>query len=660
MNQTEGSKLYEAARTGDVKVIRQLLPQIEVQQAADKDWLDRSLAQAVRGKSVEAADLLLTAGANPNQTTSIGTLLSGAAMNGDLPLVKRLIEAGADFNREIKRETPLSAALSGRQAAVIEYLEKLGAHSPPNTTLFYACEHGDIARAKKALAEGAEIEKPGGMFDETPLMAAARKGQLESVKFLLENGANPNQRVKDSCALFDAVAAKNPEVFERLIAAGADIHAKRYDETLLMAAAKGGCLALVKRLLELGADVNARDKNHNQTALDQAKLAKHKDVIEYLTGLGAKSERDAGRALMKVLAKEYGGKPVEHSHGFRLDSKFAGNSCQFHAYPDRAAVVVHKLNYKEAELKHAEAPGLIFGGELPSPDQLKQAAKKVEVKDASALLGIQVRRAGGEKAVPDEFVRDFCRRHRDFFKQLNLSSGEQLGITSETARFFWTATDVAKILPRLKLFENFVREISRPAEPERRLFESEWRLEPAPKTAGTASKVVHTLGGRLKKPVTCPHCGRATHLMAQIDLSDPALPKTPLGSGKLPVFWCLDCLEWDAAIFDISGPVPKALAANGKAAKAGAHQAGEEDLPERRVSLVPVPRGRKAERKSKIGGSPGWIQAESTPNCPKCERPMAFVLQLASDRHISYDDLGMLYCFACPDCKISASLVQSH
>jgi hypothetical protein len=39
---------------------------------------------------------------------------------------------------------------------------------------------------------------------------------------------------------------------------------------------------------------------------------------------------------------------------------------------------------------------------------------------------------------------------------------------------------------------------------------------------------------------------------------------------------------------------------------------------------------------------------------------MAFVLQLASDSRISYGDMGMLYAFACPDCRITASLVQSH
>jgi hypothetical protein len=109
MNQADGSKLWKAARAGDVKIIRQLLPQIDVKQPADKDWLDRSLAQAVHGRSVEAADLLLKAGANPDQDTSIGTLVAWPAGNGDLPMVKRLVEAGVKYNQEFKKETALGA-----------------------------------------------------------------------------------------------------------------------------------------------------------------------------------------------------------------------------------------------------------------------------------------------------------------------------------------------------------------------------------------------------------------------------------------------------------------------------------------------------------------------------------------------------------------------
>ncbi|MDB6124956.1 MAG: ankyrin repeat and protein mask-like [Pedosphaera sp.] len=661
MNPADGSKLEKASRAGDAKVIQQLLPKIDVKQPADKAWLDGSLEQAVYGKSVEAVELLLKSGANPNQNTSSGTLLAYPAGNGDLPMVKCLVKGGANYNRVFKRETALSDALAYSQVPVIEYLEKLGAYSPPDITLFFACANGDIKRAKKALTAGADVEKTGGTFGETPLMAAARKGQVEAVKLLLKHGANPNQRKGGQSVLFGAIKyGKNLEVFELLVAAGANIHAKYYGETLLMTAAQAGCLPLVKRLVELGIKVNPRDKNVGATALDVAKMHKHKEVVAYLNSIGAKADRDACRAMMKALSKEYGGKPDEHSDGFLLNSKFIGNVCQFHAYPGTTVAAVYKLRYKDAELKHAHIPGLIFGGEVQSTNHLTKPGKKVAVKTAGKFLGIQVRRAAGKKAVPEKYIMDFCRRHKGFFSQLNLASLEQVGITSEAARFFWTGTDIKTILPRLRMFERFLREISHPPEPERRLFENEWLLKPAPKTSGVKPVVVHTLGGALDRPVFCPHCGLATNLMAQIDLADPLLPKNPLGSRKLPVFWCMNCLEWDPTFFDLSSPTLKAIVVQGKAAKAEKDQTGEEDLPECRVMLVPVPKGRKAGHKSKIGGSPKWIQSESTPDCPKCEKSMAFVLQLASDSRISYCDMGILYAFACSDCKATASLIQSH
>ena len=168
------------------------------------------------------------------------------------------------------------------------------------------------------------------------------------------------------------------------------------------------------------------------------------------------------------------------------------------------------------------------------------------------------------------------------------------------------------------------------------------------------------MGGKLEQPVGCPHCGCATNVMAQLDLSDPALPKTALGRRRLPVFWCLACLEWNTTFYEVSGPALKPLNVAGKRTKQGEIETGEADLPERQVVLIPVPSGKKAGRKSKVGGVPAWIQLEETPGCPKCERPMAFLLQLASDSRISYGDVGMLYAFACPSCRITASLIQSH
>lgn len=653
MNQADGSAFWKAARAGDLKVVRRLLPQIDPKQPGDRDSLDRALAQAVFGRSLAVVDILLQTGADPNQKTSVGTLLSGAAMNGDLVLVKRLLAAGADLNREIKRETALSAALSENQVEVIKYLEGLGAYSPPSTTLFYACKQGEVERARNALAQGANVESVGGLFCETPLMVAARHGRVEIVSLLLELGAKPNKYLKHSCALFDAVASKSVEILELLVAAGADIHAKHHDETLIMAAAKIGCLPMVKRLVELGGDFGACDKNFHQTALDYARLARHKETVAYLTSLGARSDREAGRHLLKALAKEYGGKPVEYTHGIKLNSKFAGNRCEFHLFEGLLSIKVFKLDYLDKPFKRVDPPGFLIG-----PN--KSEAAMSEVKATRKILGSKVMRPLDSTVLTEEFVVAFCQRHREFFQQIKLTGQEKLGITSGVLKFWFTETDPATLQTRLKLFEDFVRAISRPPTPARCWFAREWLLKPTPRASGMVAIPGHALGGVPSEPVACPHCGLASHLMARINLSDPALPEPSRKAWNLPVFWCLGCLEWDATFLDHSGIFPKAIATKGKTGAVGSDPARENDLPERGVTLVPIPSGRKAGRKSKLGGSPCWIQAESMPDCPKCEKPMAFILQLASDSRISYGDMGMLYVFGCPDCQVSASLIQSH
>jgi uncharacterized protein YwqG len=68
----------------------------------------------------------------------------------------------------------------------------------------------------------------------------------------------------------------------------------------------------------------------------------------------------------------------------------------------------------------------------------------------------------------------------------------------------------------------------------------------------------------------------------------------------------------------------------------------------------------RAGRKSKLGGSPSWIQMDDTPDCESCEQPMTFALQMNSDSKTSYADMGMLYVFVCPACRLLATVVQSH
>jgi hypothetical protein len=90
-----------------------------------------------------------------------------------------------------------------------------------------------------------------------PLIIAARNGQAGLVRLLLERGADVNARDKET------------------------------EATALIAAAHQGHAQVVEILLQKGADVNAKDKT-GKTALGQATRYNHEDVAKLLKERGAK------------------------------------------------------------------------------------------------------------------------------------------------------------------------------------------------------------------------------------------------------------------------------------------------------------------------------------------------------------------------------------
>ncbi|MGI8415250.1 MAG: hypothetical protein ACR2P2_03385 [Nakamurella sp.] len=68
-----------------------------------------------------------------------------------------------------------------------------------------------------------------------------------------------------------------------------------------------------------------------------------------------------------------------------------------------------------------------------------------------------------------------------------------------------------------------------------------------------------------------------------------------------------------------------------------------------------------AESVGQFGGTPYWIQADETPDCPSCSAgPMRFVAQFDPGPHeFNFGDYGTAYAFDCPTCNSAAWLWQS-
>ena len=125
-----------------------------------------------------------------------------------------------------------------------------------------AMEH-DTAKAIALLAGGADVNARGKYSGWTPLMLAARKGDIELLNFLLANGADVNAKsdVQNRTPLMEAVRNRKIQAVQALLAANPDLDAVDWEGyTVLMFAAVSGQRDVVDVLLAHGADVNLKNK----------------------------------------------------------------------------------------------------------------------------------------------------------------------------------------------------------------------------------------------------------------------------------------------------------------------------------------------------------------------------------------------------------------
>ncbi|OAA55284.1 ankyrin repeat and protein kinase domain-containing protein 1 [Niveomyces insectorum RCEF 264] len=256
--------------------------------------------------------------------------LQKAAAKGSLPVVRLLLERGAETSPRYENEIPpLFRAVEGRHLSVVQALLQGGAspdwHRPKDgvTALFIASQRGfvDIATALLAagadpsardhqvrtpllftaseksdnwneatlrilLDNGADIESRDHI-GRTALLWAAAGGKVKLVDALLSGVLNQTADVsarnnRGSTAPFIAAQHDNEELVDLLLKNGANTHTVADGGwTVLHTAAGNGFAGVVRRLLEAGAVINARLAN-GMTALHWAAMNGHTDVVKLL------------------------------------------------------------------------------------------------------------------------------------------------------------------------------------------------------------------------------------------------------------------------------------------------------------------------------------------------------------------------------------------
>ena len=184
---------------------------------------DATPGAIVRTDVHEIVEMLLAAGADVSQRgVNDYTPLHYAAAQGDLRAVDILLAAGADPN-EITRiddlETPLDVAAAGGRLPIVERLRPLTTR-PVWEGASVAGEVAEIARLVRA---GHDIDARDG-YGQTALMRAAHSGRSDLVKWLIANGADLDHASKFGLsALMLAVIAGHHRIVRALAAAGADL-----------------------------------------------------------------------------------------------------------------------------------------------------------------------------------------------------------------------------------------------------------------------------------------------------------------------------------------------------------------------------------------------------------------------------------------------------
>jgi ankyrin repeat protein len=272
-----------ASERGDIQVLRWLLEAGSSHRATAIKWLGNSLCAAISEHQVEAATVLLAAGANVNAVRDGQSALLLAIHQKNADLVRKLLRAGALVNWEtpwkyysvcprtpIHTFTVLPSAVAWGDRSVIQDIIYAGADidaaegDGAKTALAVAVEKRDCAMTEFLINAGADINNWYGRYwGPTPLEAAALNNDIDMVRYLLRHGADPS----DQRAL-EAALSSGVELIQVLLGARCWPHVhcgKGYGCGALQAAIILKDPVMIETLLANKIEVNLAVRRHSGT-----------------------------------------------------------------------------------------------------------------------------------------------------------------------------------------------------------------------------------------------------------------------------------------------------------------------------------------------------------------------------------------------------------
>jgi ankyrin repeat protein len=296
--------LLAAARTGNVDAVKVLLTHGADVSAVEAWHQQTALMWAAAANAPRAVQELLDWGADVTTTSEGGfTALHYAARAGAVDATRVLIEAGADARALLQdRSSPLMLAMINARYELADYLLDHGAEAsdsalgftplhqlvwsyhpnvslmPPGPRQTGRLDAMDMARsllAHHANPNARMTRNPSDGYrtsmnrmGATPLMVAARVPDVELMRLLLDQGADPTLKTADNTTLL-------------MIASGYGYQAGESPESK-----PGALMEAVKLALALGGDVHAAN-DRGYTALHCAVIREANELIKFLVDMGA-------------------------------------------------------------------------------------------------------------------------------------------------------------------------------------------------------------------------------------------------------------------------------------------------------------------------------------------------------------------------------------
>ena len=250
----------------------------------------------------------------------LGTPLHAAAHGGHIEIAQFLFAQGADINSRSPRDfTPLHNASEMGHLTLVKWLVNHGAdvnsqEERGHIPLHYSAGNGHLEVCRMLLAHSSLVNIWGNT-GSTPLLEASKSGHTDIIWLLLDHKPDVNVHEAHSwygTPLHCAARQGRVTLVRKLLELNADVNScNNHKSTPLLLASQYGDIGIVKLLLDYNADVYARDRDLD-TPLHCAAGHGHLEITRMLLERGAEvncQNDHRSTPLLRAAGDPDGGNP---------------------------------------------------------------------------------------------------------------------------------------------------------------------------------------------------------------------------------------------------------------------------------------------------------------------------------------------------------------